>query len=158
MSTRNVFELLAIGALVSGLLSSSGVAADPPAAGARTRATGTPNPAARSAAPLLLEQDLPEMPGKEVILLTVTTPPGGASPPHRHDAEVFVYMLEGSITMQVDGQPPVTLGPGQTFHESPSDIHRQSANTSATQPAKFLVFMIKDKGKPITLPVNDPHH
>ena len=118
------------------------MAADPPAPPAKTPA-------------YLLQQDLPEMAGKEVIMLTVTSPPGGVSPPHRHDAEVFVYMLEGSMVMQVDGQSPVTLVPGQTFHESPTDIHRQAKNASATQPAKFLVFMIKDKGKPVTVPVTD---
>lgn len=145
MSTRHLFGILATGTLLSGLLSASGVAADPPGA-------------AKSPVQPLMQRDLPDMPGKEVIMLTVTSPPGGVSAPHRHDAEVFVYMLEGSMTMQVDGQAPVTLTPGQTFHEGPSDIHRQSANTSNTQPAKFLVFMIKDKGKPITLPVPDPHH
>lgn len=98
------------------------------------------------------------MPGKEVIMLTVTTPPGGASAAHRHEAEVFVYMLEGSMLMQVDGAAPVTLHPGDTFHEAPNDIHRRSANASPTRPAKFLVFMIKDKGKPVTLPVPEPGH
>jgi quercetin dioxygenase-like cupin family protein len=102
----------------------------------------------------LLTQDLPDIPGKEVVLLTVSYLPGGASLPHRHDADVFVYVLEGSVVMQVDGKPAVTLGPGQTFHESPGDIHRQSANASATQPAKFVVFMIKDKNKPATRPAD----
>lgn len=145
MSIRNLFGILAIGTLLSGLLSASGVAADPPLP-------------AKSPVEQLMQRDLPDMPGKEVIMLTVTSPPGGVSAPHRHDAEVFVYMLEGSMTMQVDGQAPVTLSPGQTFHEGPTDIHRQAANASSTRPAKFLVFMIKDKGKPVTLPVTDLHH
>ena len=145
MSTRNLLGILATGALLSGLLSASGVAADPSGAG-------------KSPVQSLMQRDLPDMPGKEVIMLTVTSPPGGVSAPHRHDAEVFVYMLEGSMTMQVDGQAPVTLSPGQTFHEGPTDIHRQAANASSTRPAKFLVFMIKDKGKPVTLPVTDLHH
>lgn len=101
----------------------------------------------------LLTRDLPDMPGKEVVMLAVSYLPGGASLPHRHDAEVFVYVLEGSVVMQVDGQPAQTLGVGQTFHEGPTDVHRQSANASATQPAKLLVFMIKDKNKPVTVPV-----
>jgi quercetin dioxygenase-like cupin family protein len=101
----------------------------------------------------LLTQDLAGIPGKEAVMLTVEYPPGGSSLPHRHDADVFVYVLEGSLLMQVDGQPAVTLGPGQTFHESPTDIHRQSANASASQPAKFVVFIVKDKGKPATQPV-----
>jgi quercetin dioxygenase-like cupin family protein len=86
-------------------------------------------------------------------MLTVEYPPGGASKAHRHDADVFVYVLEGSVIMQVDGQQPVTLTSGQTFHESPTDIHRTSANASKTAPAKFLVFIVKDKGKPVTTPV-----
>jgi quercetin dioxygenase-like cupin family protein len=105
----------------------------------------------------LLTRDLPDMPGKEVVMLTVSYLPGGASLPHRHDAEVFVYVLEGSVVMQVEGQPAQTLGVGQTFHEGPTDVHRQSANASATQPAKLLVFMIKDKNKPVTVPVADAH-
>lgn len=145
MSTRNFLRLLATGALLCGPLSSAIVAADPPGT---SRATPE-----RVAVQHLLQQDLPEIPGKEVLMLTVTTPPGGSSAAHRHDAEVYVYMLEGSMVMQVDGAAPVTLRPGDTFHEAPSDIHRQSANASKTQPAKFLVFMIKEKGKPVTLPV-----
>lgn len=150
MSTRDLFRLLATGALLCGPLSSAIVAADPPGA--------SPTAAGRDAVQRLLQQDLPEMAGKEVIMLTVTTPPGGASAAHRHDAEVYVYMLEGSMIMQVDGAAPVTLRPGDTFHEAPNDIHRQSANASKTRPAKFLVFMIKEKGKPVTLPVADPGH
>ena len=106
-----------------------------------------------SAVKPLLTQDLPDVKGKEVLMLTVEYPPGGASKAHRHDADVFVYVLEGSVIMQVDGQQPVTLTPGQTFHESPTDIHRTSANASKTAPAKFLVFIVKDKGKPVTTPV-----
>jgi quercetin dioxygenase-like cupin family protein len=105
----------------------------------------------------LLTRELPDMPGKEVVMLTVSYLPGGASLPHRHDAEVFVYVLEGSVVMQVDGEPAQTLGVGQTFHEGPTDVHRQSANASATQPAKLLVFMIKDKNKPVTFPVAGAH-
>ena len=106
----------------------------------------------------LLTQALPELPGKEVVMLTVEYLPGGASLPHRHDAEVFVYVLEGSVVMQVDGQKAVTLGPGSTFHEGPADIHRQSRNASTTEPAKFLVFMLKDKDKPATRPITPASH
>jgi quercetin dioxygenase-like cupin family protein len=81
-------------------------------------------------------------------MITVTYVPGGASLPHRHDAQVFVYVLEGAMTMQVDGGPATTIGPGQTFYEGPNDVHRVSANASRTEAAKILVFMIKDKGKP----------
>lgn len=104
----------------------------------------------------LMTQDLAGMPGKEGLMLTVEYLPGGASMPHRHNADVFVYVLEGSLIMQVDGKPPVTIGPGQTFYESPSDVHRQSANASKTAPAKFVVFIVKDKGKPVSEAAGKP--
>jgi quercetin dioxygenase-like cupin family protein len=140
MNTRSRFALLASGTLLTCWLSTASTAADPVAGQDKNRGT----------AQTLLTQDLADIPGKEVVLLTVTYLPGGASLPHRHDADVFVYVLEGSVRMQVDGQAPVTLGPGKTFHEGPGDVHRQSANASATEPAKFVVFMIKDKNKPAT--------
>jgi quercetin dioxygenase-like cupin family protein len=98
----------------------------------------------------LMTKDLTGIPNKEGTMLTVQYLPGGASLAHRHDAHVFVYVLEGSVKMQVDGQPLVTLTAGQTFYENPSDVHRVSANASSTQPAKILVFMVKDKDKPAT--------
>jgi quercetin dioxygenase-like cupin family protein len=100
----------------------------------------------------LVTKDLTGIPNKEGTMLTVQYVPGGSSLPHRHDAHVFVYVLEGSVKMQVDGQPVVTLTAGQTFYESPGDVHRVSANASTTQPAKILVFMVKDKDKPATRP------
>ena len=98
----------------------------------------------------LFDSEQTGVPGKELLMLTVEYLPGGASLPHRHDAQVFVYVLEGQIKMQVAGGPVVTLGPGQTFYESPTDIHAVSANASKTKPAKFLVFIVKDKGAPVT--------
>lgn len=102
----------------------------------------------------LLNRALPDIDGKEVTMLTVEYAPGGKSSPHRHDANTFVYVLEGSIVMQVDGGKEVTLRPGDTFYESPTDVHRVSRNASATQPAKFLVFFVKDAGAPSTTPVS----
>lgn len=93
----------------------------------------------------LIARDLIGMPGKEVTMATVEYAPGGKSPPHRHHAQVFVYVLEGSVRMQVQGSPAVTLGPGGTFYESPDDLHVVSENASPTKPAKFLVVMVKDK-------------
>ena len=84
---------------------------------------------------------------------TVEVLPGASSPPHRHNAQVFVYVLQGTVIMQVKGGPRVTLGPGGTFFESPTDIHIVSANASKTKPAKFLAILIKDKGKPGYIPV-----
>jgi quercetin dioxygenase-like cupin family protein len=102
----------------------------------------------------LLTEPLSGVPGKEVTILTVEYPPGGASAPHRHDADVFVYVLEGALIMQVDGKEPVTVRKGETFREKPTDIHRQSMNASKTEPAKFVVFVVKDQGKPVTRPVD----
>jgi quercetin dioxygenase-like cupin family protein len=90
--------------------------------------------------------------GKEVRMLTVEYLAGGASLAHRHNAQVFVYVLEGAVKMQVAGGPLRTLGPGETFYEGPDDIHTVSANASATKPARILVFMIKDAGAPVSLP------
>ena len=101
----------------------------------------------------LTEKDLPEFPGKEVLMITVDYPPGSADPVHRHNAHAFVYVLEGSIIMQVKGGKEVTVTPGQTFYEGPDDIHVVGRNASSTKPAKFIVFLIKDKGAPAVTPV-----
>ena len=92
----------------------------------------------------LITRDLIGLPGKEVTMETVEYPPGGKSPPHSHHAQVFVYVLEGSLRMQVQGSPLVTLAPGATFYESPDDVHVVSENASASKPAKFLVVMVKE--------------
>src|SRR6185369_10219350 len=101
----------------------------------------------------LLAKDLTGITGKEAVMLTVEYAPGAASTKHRHNANTFVYVLEGSIVMQVEGGKEVTLGPGQTFYESPTDVHTVSKNASNSQPAKFLVFFVKDKGAPASTPV-----
>ena len=101
----------------------------------------------------LMSKDLPEFPGKEALMITVDYPPGSSDPVHRHNAEAFVYVLEGSIVMQVKGGKEVTLTPGQTFYEGPDDIHVVGRNASSTKPAKFVVFMIKNKGAPVFVPV-----
>ncbi|MDX2181439.1 MAG: cupin domain-containing protein [Bryobacteraceae bacterium] len=105
------------------------------------------------AAPLMVK-DLPGMAGKEAMMLTVELAPGAASPSHRHNASVFVYVLEGSVVMAVKGGKEATLGPGETFYESPDDIHSVSRNASATKPAKILVFMVKEKGAPVSAPAH----
>lgn len=96
----------------------------------------------------LLTRELPDLPGKEAVMMTVEYPPGGASPPHRHNAHVFVYVLEGTLRMQVAGQKAMTLQSGETFYENPDDLHHVSANASETLPVKFLVFMLKDISHP----------
>src|SRR5262249_19026767 len=101
----------------------------------------------------VLSKDLTDIPGKEGIMLTVEYPPGGSDPVHRHNADAFVYVLEGSVVMQVEGGKEVTLTPGQTFYEGHDDVHVVGRNASQTKPAKFVVFMVKDKGAPVLTPV-----
>ena len=101
----------------------------------------------------LMSKDLPEAPGKEALMITVEHAPGGSSTVHRHNAHAFVYVLEGSVVMQLKGGPEVTLTPGQSFYEGPDDVHVVDRNASSTQPAKFLVVLIKDKGAPALVPV-----
>ena len=101
----------------------------------------------------LMTNDLTENPGREVLVITVEHAPGGSSAIHRHDAHAFVYVLEGSVVMQVKGGQQVTLTPGQTFYEGPDDVHVVDRNASDTKPAKFLVFLIKNKGAPALVPV-----
>ena len=113
------------------------------AAGQAPQATVTP----------LTSKDLPDFPGKEVLMITVDYPPGSVDPIHRHNAHAFIYVLEGSIIMQVKGGKEVTVSPGQTFYEGPDDVHVVGKNASTTKPAKFVVFFVKDKGAPVVVPV-----
>ncbi len=102
----------------------------------------------------LLSKDLTNLPGKEGLMITVEYPPGSSDPIHRHNAHAFVYVLEGSIVMQVRGGKEVTLTPGQTFYEGPDDVHVVGRNASKTKPAKFVVFLVKDKDAPVVVPAN----
>lgn len=101
----------------------------------------------------LMSKELADIPGREVLMITVEKAPGGADPIHRHNAHGFIYVLEGSIVMQVEGGKEVTLTPGQTFYEGPNDVHAVGRNASSTKPVKFLVFLVKDKGAPVLVPV-----
>lgn len=101
----------------------------------------------------LMTKALPDYPGKEAVMIMVEYPPGSTDPVHRHDANAFVYVLEGSIVMGVRGGKPVTLTAGQTFYEGPNDVHTIGRNASLTQPAKFVVFLLKNSGAPILTPV-----
>lgn len=100
----------------------------------------------------LMSKDLTNIPGKEGLMISVEYPPGSSDPVHRHFAHAFVYVLEGSIVMQVRGGKQVTLTPGQTFYEGPNDIHVVGRNASQSKPAKFIVFLVKDKGAPVSVP------
>jgi quercetin dioxygenase-like cupin family protein len=102
----------------------------------------------------LLSKDLTNIPGKEGLMIMVEYPPGAADPVHRHYAHAFLYVLEGTIVMQVRGGKEVTLTPGQTFYEGPDDVHVVGRNASKTQPAKFIVFLVKEKGAPVLVPAN----
>ena len=101
----------------------------------------------------LMSQALTDMAGKEGLMITVEYAPGGSDPIHRHNAHAFLYVLEGAVVMQVQGGQQVTLTPGQTFYEGPNDVHIVGRNASSTQPAKFLVFLVKPQGAPVLVPV-----
>ena len=115
--------------------------------------TAAEPPAPEAKVTPLLSKELKEFPGKEGLMITVEYPPGCVDPVHRHNAHGFIYLLEGSIVMQVKGGKEVTLKPGDTFYEGPDDIHTVGRNASTTEPAKFVVFFVKDKGAPILVPV-----
>jgi quercetin dioxygenase-like cupin family protein len=97
----------------------------------------------------LMSKDLPEQPGKEAVMIMVEYPPGGSDPVHRHNAHAFLYVLDGSVVMQLKGGKETTLTPGQTFYEGPDDVHVVGRNVSTTKPAKFVVLLIKNKGAPL---------
>ena len=140
--TRTLIGTLVLGFVVGRVPGASAQSAAPAAKPASTSSLA------------LLAKDLPNIEGKEVTISEVTYPPGVASAPHRHDANTFVYVLQGTMQMQVGGGEVLTLKAGQTFYESPTDVHATSKNASATEPAKILVFMVKDKGKPTSRPAN----
>ena len=100
----------------------------------------------------LMSKDLANVPGKEGVMMIVDYPPGSVDPIHRHNAHAFIYVLEGSIVMQVRGGKEVTLTPGQTFYEGPDDVHVVGRNASTIKPAKFVLVMVKDKGAPVLVP------
>lgn len=102
----------------------------------------------------LLSKKLPDLPGKEGLMIMVEYPPGSSDPVHRHNADAFIYVLENTIVMQVKGGRQVTLKPGDTFYEGPDDVHVVGRNASQTQPAKFVVFLVKDQGAPVLIPTH----
>jgi quercetin dioxygenase-like cupin family protein len=110
-------------------------------------------PAPEATVRSLMSKDLAGDPARELSMITVEYPPGSVDPVHTHQAQAMVYVLEGSIVMQVKGGEPVTLTPGQTFYEGPDDVHIVGRNASQTAPARFVVFFVKDKGAPILTPV-----
>ena len=103
----------------------------------------------------LMTKELKNVPGKEVLMIVVDSGPGGADPVHRHNAPAFVYVVEGSIVMQMKGEKEVTLHAGETFYEAAEGIHLVGKNASDTKPAKYVVFLVKDKGAPYFIPVNE---
>jgi len=139
-SIQRIGTLIGLGALLLGCAGSAKLA----------RPDTAP---AQAAVTELMTKTLADFPGKEALLITVDYPPGAVDPVHRHDAHAFVYVLEGSIVMGVKGGEEVTLKPGQTFYEAPDDIHTVGRNASSTEPAKFLVLLIKPKGAPVLIPV-----
>ena len=109
--------------------------------------------AATSVTPLITH-DLQDIPAKEGAMVMVDYAPGAADPVHRHNASVFVYVLKGSIIMQVEGGARVTLKEGQTFFEGPDDVHLIGRNASQTEPARFLAFFVKDRTAPFVMPAH----
>lgn len=102
----------------------------------------------------LMQKALPDYPGKEAVVVRVEYAPGHVDAPHRHDAHVFVYVLEGEVEMQVKGSAPVMLHAGDTFYENPQDVHPVGRNVSKTKPAKLLVFFVKKQNAPLVLQSN----
>src|SRR6516162_4135535 len=100
----------------------------------------------------IMQKDLDDVPGREMVMLSVEYPPGAVEHIHRHDAYAFVYVLEGTIVEGVRGGKEVTLTPGQAFYEGPNDVHTVGRNASTTQPAKFVVVLVKKKGVDAVLP------
>jgi quercetin dioxygenase-like cupin family protein len=101
----------------------------------------------------LLKQVLAELPGREVVMITLDIPPGGGSPPHRHPGHyIFGYVLEGTYKIKLDQGAETIVSKGQIFYEAPGQLHAISANASQTEPAKVLVFIVAESGKPITVP------
>ena len=119
--------------------------------GVRLTMAATMEPKEAKVTPLF-SKDLTDLPAKEGLMLMIEYPPGSSDPIHRHNAHGFIYVLEGSIVMQVRGGKEVTLTPGQTFYEGPEDVHVVGRNASQTKPAKFVVFFVKDKGAPVLVP------
>ena len=138
-------------AALGSLLLVAGLVALPMLGGATSARSPLPDASVKQ----LMAKNLIDGPNKEIVMLAVTYPAAGESLPHRHDAQVLVYVLEGEVRMQVRGGPAVTLRPGQSFYEAPNDVHVISANTSRTAPAKILVVMIKDKGTPGSRAITD---
>jgi quercetin dioxygenase-like cupin family protein len=116
-------------------------------------AVGGPLLAQENVVTPLMTKALPDMPGKEALMLTVVYPPGGADPVHRHNAHAFVYVLEGTVVMQLKGEKPETLTAGQTFYEGPDDVHIVGRSASTTKPAKIVVLLLKKQGAPALVPV-----
>jgi quercetin dioxygenase-like cupin family protein len=110
--------------------------------------------AQQAAVAQLMTKELADIPGKEALMITVEYPPGGSDPIHRHNAHAFIYVLEGSVVMQLKGGKQVTLTSGQTFYEGPDDVHVVGRSASSTRPAKLLVLLVKNKGAPVLVPVS----
>ena len=110
-------------------------------------------PAPATKVTTLIKQVMADVPGREVMVITLDIPPGGGSAPHRHPGHhVFGYVLEGSYKIKLDQGPETILTKGQTFYEAPGQLHAVSANASQTEPAKVLAVIVAESGKPITVP------
>jgi quercetin dioxygenase-like cupin family protein len=125
-------------------------------------AHASPAPAAPPAAPptkdrasILLSHALPKLDGDHLnaTLVEVRYGPGESSPPHSHPCAVIGYVVEGSLRTQVQGEPEAIYKAGESFYEAPGGVHAVSANASATEPAKFVAFLICDHQTPLSVDV-----
>jgi quercetin dioxygenase-like cupin family protein len=87
-----------------------------------------------------------------VKVVNVVYPPGGASQPHRHPAEIFAYVESGAVVAQIEDGEEITYTAGQLYYEPPMVLHRVSRNASATEPAKVVAFVLIEDGKPVVIP------
>jgi quercetin dioxygenase-like cupin family protein len=115
----------------------------------------TAGAAPQSSRKVLMTKDLADFPGKEALVYLIDYPPGTNNLPHRHDAHVFLHILSGQLNAQVKGGELTVLNPGDTYYESPNDIHIVSRNPSSTTPAKAILFMVHNKGAALSTPVKE---
>jgi quercetin dioxygenase-like cupin family protein len=116
-------------------------------------ATPAPGAAPDASVAANFSHAIPNIPGKSLVAVVVTYPPGGATPAHHHAGSAFIYgyVLSGAIQSQVEGEPVKTLTAGQSFYETPGAHHVVSRNASATEPARFLaVFVVDTNDAPLT--------
>ena len=100
---------------------------------------------------ILQQKDLDGAAGKEIIMFSAMTAPSGMSGRHFHSGPEMLYVIEGALTFESDGKPPVTIKAGESIY-SPAKLAHNSKNASATAPVKVLGFWVGEKGQPLSSP------